>query len=198
MKSVALTANGRPVQTVGHTPYEFVYTPAYEHIGDHVVLAATITDSAGQTSVVSTELDVPAITTSTPGTVGGTVPATLALTLGAPAAFGAFTPGLAKDYTRRDDGQRDLDRGRRGAERRRPERDRDRPPRQRRVRAPAGPAGRARNAANTGTAFGAVGGAPLNLLTSAAPMSNDAVTLELQAADRRHRRAAHRARTARP
>ena len=32
--------------------------------------------------------------------VGGTVPATLALTLGAPAAFGAFTPGVAQDYTR--------------------------------------------------------------------------------------------------
>jgi predicted acyl esterase len=31
--------------------------------------------------------------------VGGTVPATLSLTLGAPAAFGAFTPGVAKEYT---------------------------------------------------------------------------------------------------
>ncbi|HWK28744.1 MAG TPA: CocE/NonD family hydrolase [Solirubrobacter sp.] len=31
--------------------------------------------------------------------VGGTVPATLALTLGAPASFGAFTPGVAKPYT---------------------------------------------------------------------------------------------------
>jgi lysophospholipase L1-like esterase len=31
--------------------------------------------------------------------VGGTVPATLALTLGAPASFGAFTPGVAADYT---------------------------------------------------------------------------------------------------
>jgi hypothetical protein len=31
--------------------------------------------------------------------VGGTVPATLALTLGTPAAFGAFTPGIAKDYS---------------------------------------------------------------------------------------------------
>jgi hypothetical protein len=36
--------------------------------------------------------------TSTSGGVSGTVPATLSLTLGAPAAFGAFTPGLAKDY----------------------------------------------------------------------------------------------------
>jgi uncharacterized protein (TIGR03118 family) len=31
--------------------------------------------------------------------VGGTVPATLSLTLGAPATFGAFTPGLAMDYS---------------------------------------------------------------------------------------------------
>src|SRR4051794_33215909 len=31
--------------------------------------------------------------------VGGSVPATLALTLGAPASFGAFTPGVAKEYT---------------------------------------------------------------------------------------------------
>jgi hypothetical protein len=33
-----------------------------------------------------------------PSTVGGSVPATLALTLGAPASFGPFTPGVAKDY----------------------------------------------------------------------------------------------------
>jgi hypothetical protein len=33
-----------------------------------------------------------------PGTVGGTVPPTLALTLGAPASFGPFTAGVAKDY----------------------------------------------------------------------------------------------------
>ena len=34
-----------------------------------------------------------------PGTGGGTVPATLSLTLGAPASFGAFAPGVDKDYT---------------------------------------------------------------------------------------------------
>ncbi|MDA0170279.1 M14 family zinc carboxypeptidase [Solirubrobacter taibaiensis] len=33
------------------------------------------------------------------GTVGGTVPATLSLTLGTPASFGAFTPGVAREYT---------------------------------------------------------------------------------------------------
>jgi beta-glucosidase-like glycosyl hydrolase len=40
----------------------------------------------------------PLTSTSTSGGVNGTVPATLALTLGTPASFGAFTPGLAKDY----------------------------------------------------------------------------------------------------
>jgi len=36
--------------------------------------------------------------TNTGGGVSGTVPATLGLTLGTPAAFGAFTPGVDKDY----------------------------------------------------------------------------------------------------
>jgi LmbE family N-acetylglucosaminyl deacetylase len=42
--------------------------------------------------------DVPLKATAADGGVSGTVPATLALTLGTPAAFGAFTPGLTKDY----------------------------------------------------------------------------------------------------
>ena len=37
--------------------------------------------------------------TDTPGGAGGSVPATLSLTLGTSASFGAFTPGVAKDYT---------------------------------------------------------------------------------------------------
>ena len=43
-------------------------------------------------------LNQPAACTSTPGTVGGTVPATLSLSLGAPASFGAFTPGADRNY----------------------------------------------------------------------------------------------------
>jgi len=38
------------------------------------------------------------LTESTGGGAGGTVPATLALSLGPPASFGAFTPGVGKDY----------------------------------------------------------------------------------------------------
>ncbi|HWK30098.1 MAG TPA: M14 family zinc carboxypeptidase [Solirubrobacter sp.] len=49
-----------------------------------------ITIDKGQTDNVSL---------CTQGSVGGTVPATLALSLGAPASFGAFTPGVASDYT---------------------------------------------------------------------------------------------------
>jgi len=37
--------------------------------------------------------------TTTPGGVSGNVPATLALTLGAPAGFGTFMPGVGNDYT---------------------------------------------------------------------------------------------------
>ena len=40
--------------------------------------------------------------------VGGTVPATLSLTLGAPAAFGAFTPGVAQGVHGDHDRQRHL------------------------------------------------------------------------------------------
>ena len=43
--------------------------------------------------------------------MGGTVPATLALSLGAPASFGAFTPGVTRTYLASTHGERDLDRG---------------------------------------------------------------------------------------
>ena len=56
-----------------------------------------------------------------------------ALTLGTPGAFGAFTPGVDKDYAATHDRERDLDGGRRDAERHRPVRERPRPPRQRHV-----------------------------------------------------------------
>jgi glycerophosphoryl diester phosphodiesterase len=49
---------------------------------------------AGEGAVRASSANVPVDTTS-----GGTVPATLSLTLGAPASFGAFTPGVAHDYT---------------------------------------------------------------------------------------------------
>jgi X-Pro dipeptidyl-peptidase C-terminal non-catalytic domain len=117
--------------------------------------------------------------TDATGTVGGTVPSTLALTLGAPAGFGPFTPGVGRTYEASTNAN---------------------------VVSTAGDAtlsvadpsaqntghlvngsfflpqrlqARARNAANTGTPYNNVGSSasPLNLLTYNGPVTNDAVTL---------------------
>ena len=86
-------------------------TPAYEADGVHAgprgflaesyTLTCTAADGTllGTTKVLVDKGDVANVTPCTTGGVGGTVPATLALTLGAPATFGAFTPGIAKDYS---------------------------------------------------------------------------------------------------
>jgi len=58
------------------------------------VVTCTAKDANGNTSTKSFNVIV-----GLDSTVGGNVPATLALTMGAPAQFGAFTPGIAKDYT---------------------------------------------------------------------------------------------------
>jgi hypothetical protein len=52
--------------------------------------AGTVTTKSVQYMVNSADYE---------STAGGMVPATLALTLGAPASFGAFTPGVAREYT---------------------------------------------------------------------------------------------------
>ena len=117
--------------------------------------------------------------TDATGGVGGTVPSTLSLTLGAPASFGAFIPGVGRTYEASSMAT---------------------------VTSTAGDAllsvadpspiatgrlvngtfslpqplqARARNAANTGTAYNNVGSSasPLNLLSYSGPVSNDAVTL---------------------
>ena len=54
------------------------------------------TDFKGNISAVSSKV---LGTVDVPGNVGGSVPATLALTFNGPATFGAFTPGIAKEYT---------------------------------------------------------------------------------------------------
>jgi hypothetical protein len=65
---------------------------------------ATGSPASGSVTLVATSESDPsksmAVSCSYGGgdTAGGTVPATLALELGAPASFGAFTPGLGKDY----------------------------------------------------------------------------------------------------
>jgi hypothetical protein len=76
-------ANGAPIDT--STVGEYVFT----------VIA---TDSAGNTTSVSHRYHVFSPPSGT-SPVSGSVAATLSLALGAPANFGSFTAGLAKDYT---------------------------------------------------------------------------------------------------
>jgi hypothetical protein len=115
------------------------------------------------------------------GVVGGTVPATLSLTLGTPATFGAFTPGLEWVYPATSTatvvstaGEATLS-----------------------VADPGAVPGhlvngtfslpqplqaRATRTGSTGTALAAVGASPLSLLTWNAPASNDPVALEFKQA----------------
>jgi hypothetical protein len=123
-------------------------------------------------------LRLPLSTSATTG-AGGTVPATLSLTLGPPASFGAFTPGVANAYgaatiatvlsTAGDATLSVADPDARAAGHL--------------VNGsfalPQPLQAKATDAATTGTAFKAVG-ALLNLLTWSAPVSNDAVTISFQ------------------
>ncbi|MDA0179284.1 amidase family protein [Solirubrobacter phytolaccae] len=58
-----------------------------------------LASAAGKGHVAATTAPALPFVKDTTGTVGGTVPATLSLTLGAPATFGAFTPGVEREYT---------------------------------------------------------------------------------------------------
>ncbi len=76
-------------------------TPAPALPAGPVSLTATQADSTGNPSAASAPVTVtePLSSTTAPGTVSATTPATLALTLGASPSFGAFTPGVDKTYT---------------------------------------------------------------------------------------------------
>ena len=127
---------------------------------------------------------VTVVKTEAEGPVGGTVPATLALSLGTPASFGAFTPGVARTYASSmtanvissagdaalsvaDPSPNATGRLVNGA-----------------FSLPTPVAVRAASAAGTGGAFAPVGGsaAPTTVLNYAAPVSNDAVTVSFQQA----------------
>jgi hypothetical protein len=71
------------------------YTPTVADAGK-VIHCALVADNGGAT-VWKTAV-APEIQVATTMPVGGNVPATLSLTLGAPASFGNFLPGLARDY----------------------------------------------------------------------------------------------------
>jgi hypothetical protein len=85
------TALGAPVPVTGRTATLTVPNT----LGGTTITARYSGDAFYNASVSSTAYAA----TSASSAVGGTVPATLALTLGAPATFGAFVPGKDATYT---------------------------------------------------------------------------------------------------
>jgi alpha-amylase len=83
--------------TDDNAPYRVFYDASRLPLGTHLRFAALVKDNAGHVTSTTQDLELAQSTTAT-GSVGATVPATLALTLGAPATFGPFTAGIAKDY----------------------------------------------------------------------------------------------------
>jgi hypothetical protein len=61
-------------------------------------LSIAYNDTSWGDNIGSYTVTLNTLATDTPGTVGGSVPATLSLTLGQPASFGNFAPGAARDY----------------------------------------------------------------------------------------------------
>ena len=94
-KDVVVPAGRRLALMVLSSDREFTVRPAP---GTQVTL-----DIAGSSFSIPVVGGTDALVTATGGdvedeTVTGTVPATLSLTLGGPASFGAFTPGVSRDY----------------------------------------------------------------------------------------------------
>ena len=118
------------------------------------------------------------------GSAQGTVPATLALSMGPAATFGAFTPGVAKTYTASSSANVISTAG----DARLSVSDASANATGRLVNGAFSLAAplqaKATSAGGTGAAFAAVAGssAPTSLLTYSAPVSNDAVTLSFEQA----------------
>ena len=120
------------------------------------------------------------VETNTPGDIAGNVPATLALTIGAPASFGTFVPARRTGLRVEPGRQRRLDGVGVGAERPRPELHRHREARQRRPRRSPRRCRSRRPTATSRTGRSprcAATGHRCALLAYTGPVSNDAVTI---------------------
>ena len=140
--------------------------------------SVTATDNAGNTRTSTGSYTVLSATNAGGGT-SGTVPATLALTLGTPATFGAFTPGVAKDYTAVTTANVVSTAGDAALSVADPSATATGHLVNGSFSLPAALQAKAASAAGTGGAFANVGGssAPTSLLTYSSPTSNDAVTV---------------------
>jgi hypothetical protein len=154
-------------------------THTYQSAGNGVPPKATLTVTYADGQTSSKTIDVPAPTT-VPSTVTLDVPKTLGLTIGAPATFGGFVPGVGNTYaasttanvisTMPDATLSVVDQS--GVN----------PGFLSNGTTPLASALRIRatNAANPNTVFANLSANPLTLLTYSAPVSNSAVTLQFQ------------------
>ncbi len=124
------------------------------------------------------------VETPVSGGVGGSVPATLALTLGTPAAFGPFTPGFAKVYDSSTTANVISTAGDAALSVSDPSSTATGHLVNGSFSLPSALTAKASSAAGTGGAFAPVGGSanPTTLLTYAGPTSNDAVTVGFEQA----------------
>jgi len=149
----------------------------------HVTCDFTVTNGNAAASVkgfaVSGDKALPVSLTSADTTAGGTVGATLSLTLGTPASFGPFTPGITKTYESSMTANVISTAGDALLSVADPSSDNTGHLVNGAFALPQPLQARARDAANTGTPYNNVGSSasPLNLLAYSAPVSNDAVTL---------------------
>jgi hypothetical protein len=109
---------------------------------------------------------------------GATVPATLSLTLGTPASFGAFTPGVARDYNASSSANVISTAGDGVLSVADPSASAPGHLVNGTFSMPSALQAKASSAGGTGGAFSSLSGNPTNLLTYAGPISNDAVTLD--------------------
>ncbi|HEX5620360.1 MAG TPA: hypothetical protein VFX51_18205 [Solirubrobacteraceae bacterium] len=116
------------------------------------------------------------------GTVSGSVPGTLSLTIGAPASFGAFTAGVAREYAASTTANVISSAGDATLSVADPAATNAGHLVNGTFALPQALQARATNAANPSTVFGAVSGAPLSLLTYSGPISNDPVSLQFKQA----------------
>jgi hypothetical protein len=92
---ISLLSDQAETVIVDSTPNDGSYTAAWPNVaGTHARIKVA---AVGNVFFDVSDADVTSVTAPITG-LGGTVGATLSLTFGAPAGFGAFTPGAMKDY----------------------------------------------------------------------------------------------------
>ncbi len=102
-----LVSTGSTTAALAWTSQTFPIAEALANSGKHELFLVfrTVTDGATGGNLFNLNWvafggrGITPVQTNTPGTVGGTVPATLSLTLGSPAAFSPFIPGVGQSYT---------------------------------------------------------------------------------------------------